>query len=575
MIMGTVAYMSPEQARGEAVDHRTDIWPLGAMLYEMLAGEKPFKKSHEHALIHSILNDEPQRISEIRSDVPSYLEKAISKALDKNVDSRFQTAEDMLRELKKSPPLVFPDPKKSIVVLPFENLSPDPGQEYFCDGMTEEITSDLSKIHDLLVISRSSAMTFKGTKKKIIDIAKDVNVQFVLEGSVRKAGNNLRITAQLIDASDDAHIWAEKYKGTLEDVFDIKEEVSQSIVKALKIRLTTKEKKNITARPIDDALAYDYYLRACREVMSFSADRLGHALNLLNKGLEILGENAVFYAGVALMHFQYANLGINQEKQIEKAEEFLEKAFDLDSDLAEAYLVSGFINQVFHGNAHKAIRQFERAYSIRPESVEAMTSLAWGYVLVGKLDAAKSLTDRITKIDPINPGNYAMKGLIHFFQGQFNLAQKPLFDMYKMVPESGMWQFWKSLILLYNDHPKETIDFINECIKEPGQDALAKMAIFLKYILKGNRDKLDLLLTPDFTKAAKGDCQLSWHMATFYSYLEEKEQSLDWLENAVERGFINYPFLNEHDKLLDSIRSEPRFKKLMERVKHEWENFEV
>jgi serine/threonine protein kinase/lipoprotein NlpI len=572
-IMGTVAYMSPEQAKGEEVDHRTDIWSMGAMLFEMLSGERPFQKSQEQALIYAILNDKPTPLSLIRSDIPSHVEQVIDKALAKKASGRYQDIQELIQDLNFS--ITFPKAEKSIVVLPFDDMSPGKDNEYFSDGLTEEIISDLSLIHDLLVISRSSAMTYKGTKKKIKEIGQELNVQYVLEGSVRKAGNNLRITAQLIDAENDVHLWAEKYNGTLEDVFDIQEEVSQSIVHALKIRLTSEEKKKITARPIDNASAYDCYLRAYREIVSFSKDRLEHALNLLYKGLDIIGENAIFYAGIAFAHFQYANLGIEQEKHIEKAEEFLTKAFNLDPELAEAYLVSGWINQVFHGNAHKAMAQFQRAHSIKPEDPEIMTSLGWGYVLVGRMNAAMSLADRTIKIDPINPMNYSMKGILYFFQGQFNLAIKPLLDMYKLVPESGMWQFWKALVLLYNDLPKESLDFINECVKEPGQDALAQMAIFLKYVLRDDRNKLSQLLTPDYIKAAQRDCQFSWHMATFYSYLGDKDQSLEWLENAIDRGFINYPFLNEHDKLLDNIRGEPRFKKLMERVKHEWENFEV
>jgi eukaryotic-like serine/threonine-protein kinase len=572
-IMGTVVYMSPEQAKGEEVDHRTDIWSLGAMLYEMLSGERPFQKEQEQALIYAILNDKPTPLSLLRSDIPTHIEQVTENALAKKADERYQNIQKLIQDLK--PSISFPKAEKSIVVLPFDDMSPGKDNEYFSDGLTEEIISDLSMIHDLLVISRSSAMTYKGTKKKIKEIGQELNVHYVLEGSVRKAGNNLRITAQLIDAINDTHLWAEKYNGTLEDVFDIQEKVSQSIVHALKLKLSSEEKRKISAKPIDNAQAYDCYLRAYREIMSFSKDRLEHALKLLHNGIEIIGENAVFYAGMAFTHFQYANLGIEQEKHIKKAEEFVTKAFMLAPELAEAYFVSGCINQIFHGKAHESIRQFQRAHSIKPDDPEIMLWLVWGYVLVGKMNIAMSLTDRCIKIDPINPMNYALKGIIHLFQGQFDLAQKPLLDMHKMIPESSMWQFWKSIVLLYNDLPKESYDFINEFIKEPGQDALAQMAIFLKYVLKGDKNKLSQLLNPDFIKAVRNDCQSSWHMATFYSYVEAKRQSIEWLENAVDRGFINYPFLNEHDKLLNNIRGEPRFKKLMAQVKHEWENFEV
>jgi TolB-like protein/lipoprotein NlpI len=465
--------------------------------------------------------------------------------------------------------------EKSIIVLPFENISSDPDQEYFSDGLTEEIITDLSHIHDLLVISRSSAMTFKGSKKKIGEIAKEVNVHYVLEGSVRKAGNNLRITAQLIEADNDSHLWAEKYTGTLDDIFDIQEKVSQAIVNSLKIKISTNEKNKLLERPIDNVSAYDCYLRAYHETMSFSVERLELALNLLNKGIEIIGENAVIYAGIALTYFQYANFGIEQDKYITKAEEFVNKAIAIDFDSAEAYFVSACIELTFRGNVHKALANFHRANAIKPDDPGILIWMVFGYDLVGKNDAAMSLVNRCIRIDPINPLNDLMKGIQYFFKGRFDLALNPILDMFKLASDSSMWQFWKSVALLYCDRSFESYEFIDKSVKEPGQDTISKLTIFLKYILKKDINKLASLLTPDFVKAAQIDCQISWHLATFYSYLGEKDKSLEWLENAVTRGFINYQFLNEYDKLLNNIRSEPRFKKLMERVKYEWENFEV
>ncbi len=210
-IMGTVAYMSPEQARGEEVDQRTDVWSLGAMLYEMLTGERPFMKAEEHALIYSILNDEPRPISEIREDIPVYIADAISKTLEKDMAKRFENIHELIHALKQSPLVSFQEAECSIVVLPFEDLSPGRDNEYFSDGLTEEIITDLSQVQELCVISRNSAMALKGTKKNTKTIGKELNVQYVLEGSVRKAGNDLRITAQLIDARSDRHLWANKY----------------------------------------------------------------------------------------------------------------------------------------------------------------------------------------------------------------------------------------------------------------------------------------------------------------------------------------------------------------------------
>ena len=463
---------------------------------------------------------------------------------------------------------------KSIIVLPFENISSDPEQEYFSDGLTEEIITDLSHINDLLVISRSSAITFKGTKKTIPEIAKSVNVRYILEGSVRKAGNNLRIAAQLIDGTNDSHVWAEKYSGTLEDIFDIQERVSSSIANALKIKLSSREQKKIHERPIDNVFAYDCYKRAYPEMMSMSLERLENGLNLLQKGLDIAGENAVIYAGMAFGYFQYVNLGIEHEKNINKAEEFVQKALDLDPELAEAHFVIGLIN-ILNGDMVKTINHLVRAHAGKSEDPEIMVWLALGYSCVGQFEAGRSLIYRCIKVDPINPLNDAVTGWNLFFGGKFNLALNPLFAAYNLTPDNGMHQFWKSLILFYNNRADDAYDFICKFVEEPGNDTWTRLAIFLKYAIKKDKDKLILLLTPDFIKSIRIDLQNSYHIATFYSYLGEKEKSLEFLENAVNRGFINYPLIAKIDPFLENIRGEERFKKLMERVKYEWENFEV
>jgi len=464
---------------------------------------------------------------------------------------------------------------KSIIVLPFENMSADPDQEYFSDGLTEEIITDLSHVHDLLVISRSSAMTFKGTNKKIREIAEDVNVHYVLEGSVRKSGNDLRITAQLIDGSNDSHVWAEKYTGTLEDVFDIQEKVSRSIVDALNIKINNKEKKKIQERLIDNVFAYDCYLRAYREIMSWTKERIGLGLELLKKGIDITGENALIYAGMAFAHFQFANIGIEQENNIKKAEEYVKKSLDIDPETAEAHFVFANILMAFYGNPRDAINHFNKANSGNPGNPEIMIWLGWCYQMIGKPDAAVLLTERCIKIDPLNPLYDTFNGINNFMNGKFDLALNPLLEVYKLFPEASMWQLWKTLALMYNDRVSETYDFLNEVVKEPGSDSITSLLIFLKFALKEDKEKLASLLTPEFIKTLKVDCQYSWHMAAFYSYFNENDKALEWLENSVDRGFINYPMINSYDRLLNNVRGDERFEQLMKRVKTEWENFKV
>ena len=278
---------------------------------------------------------------------------------------------------------------------------------------------------------------------------------------------------------------------------------------------------------------------------------------------------------MAFAHFQYANMGIEQEYHFKKSEEFVKKALTIDPEVAEAHFVYANILLAFHGNPSDAIKHFNKANLNNPGNPEIMIWLAWCYQMIGKPDAAIPLTERCIKIDPLNPLYDTFKGLNNFMTGKFDLALNPLLEVYKLFPQASMWQLWKTLALMYNDLATETGDFLNEVAREPGQDSLSKLLIFLKYALKGDKEKMTILMTPEFVRNMQVDCQYSWHLAAFYSYLNEKQKALGWIENAVARGFINYPMLNNYDRLLNNIRGEERFKQLMKRVKHEWENFKV
>ncbi len=294
--LGTPAYMSPEQATGTGeLDARTDVYSLGAVLYEMVTGEPPQAGATVQAVIAKLLSERPTQPRVLRGSVPEAMDRAIMKALAKVPADRFASAAEFATALMAES-AEAEDELKSIVVLPFENLSPDPDNEYFVDGLTEEIITDLSQVSRLHVVSRTSTMMFKGARKSIQAIAQEVGVQYALEGTVRKAGNSLRITAQLIDTSCDAHVWAGKFSGSLDDVFDIQERVSREIVDALKVRLTPEEDRRMAQRPIDNVEAYYSYLRAIEEIHGFRPrlqelkDRIGTQRVDAMKAAELLLE---------------------------------------------------------------------------------------------------------------------------------------------------------------------------------------------------------------------------------------------------------------------------------------------
>ena len=577
-IMGTIAYMSPEQARGEAVDHRTDIWSFGAMLYEILTGQMPFGRKHDQALIYSILNNTPEPMCRLRKDIPRPVEQLVLKTLEKNKLHRYQNMAELLTDLKAAQisGLSVPKAEKSIIVLPFENISPDPEQEYFCDGMTEEIITDLSHVHDLLVISRSSAMTFKGTKKTIPEIARAVNVRYVLEGSVRKAGNNLRITAQLIDSSNDAHLWAEKYTGNLDDVFDIQEKVSRSIVDALKLKLTPEEKQKMTERPIDNVAAYECFLKANAEILRFTEDALNRALLSLQSAHDMIGDNALLFSAMAYVHWQYVNIGVRHEESIEKSEEYAMKALSLDPDFPKAHAVFGLINLAFRGNQSKAVEHFNRALALSPDEPLSLGWLACCYIqYIGKIDAAIPLVERIIQIDPLNVFNFWFQGLLRLYDGQYGLALAPFRKLLQTDPENPAGHLFYAWALACNAEIEEAICVIDKSGRAFPDNKFSKAGLLLKYVLLKDKENALREMTADFQKTCRRDAANAHFIGVMLALLDEKNLALDWLENAVNRGFINYPLLAEKDPWLANLRGEERFKTLMERVKKEWEHFEV
>jgi TolB-like protein len=469
-----------------------------------------------------------------------------------------------------------PRQEKSIIVLPFENMSSDPEQEYFSDGLTEEIITDLSYIHDLLVISRSSAMTFKGTKKKINEIAKDVNVHYVLEGSVRKAGNTLRITAQLIDGINDSHIWAEKYGGTLDDVFHIQEKVSRSIADNLKLKLSPDETKKITEHKVDNSQIYECYLRARQDLWKYTEDSLIRAEQNLKNGLNLLGEHELLYIGLGQIYFNFYDSGIRYEKEyLDKTEDCVNKAFKYNPKSASGYRLLGLL-KMKRENLFKAYGDFKRANGLNPSDPETLQWLVPILsVYLGHNSIAAPFVNKLLEVDPLTPVNQAMLGWFNLMRGDFTKALEYIRKWYDMEPNSGLAPWYIGLFIAFNGEYNIAFDFIDNAYQKNPENLFSKFLLLLKYSLQKKKEEALGLITEEIKQISWNDYHMPWYFAELYSLMGEKEQSLNWLERAVEWGFINYPLYSELDPFLENIRGEERFKKLMERVKYEWENFEV
>jgi TolB-like protein/Flp pilus assembly protein TadD/predicted Ser/Thr protein kinase len=463
-------------------------------------------------------------------------------------------------------------PDKSIVVLPFNDISPGGDNEYFSDGLTEEIIADLSKVRTLRVISRTSAMTLKGTNMDIREIGRKLDVRYVLEGSVRKAGEDLRITAQLIDATNDAHIWAEKYSGTLEDVFDMQEKVSRAIVDALKLELSPKEDRTIGRRPIDNVRAYEYYLKARREIWLFSEDGLGRALQYLQKGLDIVGDNPLLYAGMGYVHWQYVNAGISTDSaHLDAVEKYAEKCFEMDPDSSHGHLLLGVLEHA-RGNQRESIRHLRLALSKDPNDSEAIHWLAVTYSFVGKTSEASEMAELCRVIDPFL--TWDILSWVSLLEGRLGDAEEYALEAYENNPDNATMGQWYGLMLAHNGRFTEASALTDRTTRDSRESYMARLYLFMKNAWEGNSAEAEDIMTPDFEAKTKRDIQYSWLVAGGCALLGEKEKALDWLENSVNLGFINYPYLSEHDPFLESLRGEKRFEELMERVKYEWESFD-
>jgi TolB-like protein/Tfp pilus assembly protein PilF len=467
---------------------------------------------------------------------------------------------------------------KSIVVLPFANLSPDPDAEYFSDGLTDEIITDLSRVRALRVISRSSAMRLKGDGRGLAAIGRDLDCRYVLEGSVRRAANTLRITARLVDAPNDDQLWADKYRGTLDDVFDIQERVSRSIVDALEIRLSPQEAEQLAERPIPDVRAQECYLRARREIWSFLPGGLDMAISHLEAGLALIGDNALLYQGLGEAYFQSINIGIaggREEEYIKKAESCAEKIFALEPESPRGSSVRAHL-QLARGDIHGCARSWRRVLQAFPKDVQALqlTAHILGW-LGGKPDAAAPLAAQLVDIDPLDPMSRLASVTVPLFAGRFEEALEPGRHMFALDPVTPVWRSNYVMALSYNQRLDEAEALTEGLVAQPDSDIGTWWMGLCRAAWRGDRAEVLRLADGPYQQAAAWDAEIPWVLASAHAAVGATEEALLWLDRAIDRGMINYPFLSEHDRYLDSIRGDARFGQAMERVRREWERFDV
>jgi len=322
--------------------------------------------------------------------------------------------------------------------------------------------------------------------------------------------------------------------------------------------------------------AYECYLRAQKDIYTFAKEGLDRAEHYFQDGLEIIGENAVIFAGLGYVYSQYVNIGLEHEEYLNKAENYANKALALDPESLGAHFVLGFLNLIFYGRPRKAIHHFKRALDIFPDDPDVLFWLTAGYgANWGKAKEARQTHNRLLKVDPLNLWAYCGWILDVMAEGRLDLPVDYLTKWFRKESQLPVALFFTAQFLAYCNHFKEASALVNENARLDMEDVFTKLSLFVKYAIEGDKKEIKDLLTVDFVKTTRRDAQNSYFVTGLFALSGLKDDAFDWLENSVNRGFFNYPFISEYDPLLENIRGEPRFKKLMERVKYEWENFEV
>jgi len=578
--LGTPAYMSPEQVAGdEDIDARSDIYSLACVLYEMLAGDPPFTASHPRAILAKHLTEPPPSLATVRPGVSAPLQAAVAKALRKSPADRFDSAVRFAEALLAEEVVAEPE-TASIVVLPFENLSPDPDNAFFADGLTEELIAELSGVQALRVISRTSAMKFKDSKKGIPAIAKELTVRYALEGSVRRAGDSVRITAQLIDASADSHLWAERYTGRLDDVFDLQERMARRIVQALRVALTPEEDRQLAERPQVSGAAYECYLRARHEVSLWTESALDRAVQNLQAALEIEGDNAFLLASLAQVHAAYIGGGFRVDEATPRAsKEYAQRAIALDPAVAPAHAALGEL-AFMTGDPKQAFVHLQRAVSLGTEDPNDLYWYVNAAGVVGKTSMSRPPVQRLAHADPLNSMAHVCRAALEYFEGRYDTAVDAVRTAMHLDPSSIMALTYGVFLLGaagYLVEARATLDrWRTETPDHPFMLAVSTLLDALEGRHVESRALLaEVLADPEVRGSMRADPLGVLWGADIFTLNGETETALEWLEHGVGLGLINYPLLSEKEKLLEGLRGEPGFRSLMDRVKKEWEEFQV
>ena len=553
--------MAPEQVAADPhVDHRADIYALGTLAYELLSGRPPFQGSSAQKVLAAHVTQAPDPVSTHCSGLPRDLESAIMRCLEKDPADRWQSADDLWQALGSvatgAAAAATAAPKKRvIVVLPFTNQSADPENEFFSDGLTEEIIADLAKVSALSVISRTSSMRLKGTDKDVRTIGRELGVRYALEGSVRKAGQSLRITAQLIDALSDAPLWADKYTGTMDDVFDLQERVSREIVKALDVTLSSDEDRRLAARPVANVRAFELYLQARQEIRRYNLGE--HVYELLRQAIAIEGETPALKALTGWAKVHVVRAGLTRDRhELDEAEALARQLLEEAPQAAYGHHILGYV-AFERGKQPDAVRHFEEALALEPNDADSLFYMGIALNAAGQIERVAKTVERILACDPLSPLAWLLAAVAPWFSGRPEEGYDKAGVALRIDPDNLIirWSagYHAAFLGRLADAQKHA-----HWLQEHGPDVpYTRQLQSLLEGVQGRPDAARAILAD--VDAAPLDAHQKFHLAESFALAGEIDHGLDLLHESVEGGFYPDRFIAEYCPFLEPLRSSPRF----------------
>ncbi|MBW3565705.1 MAG: protein kinase [Acidobacteria bacterium] len=548
LVVGTVGYMAPEQAQGLEVDHRADIYSFGCILHEAL---EPLDRATD-----------------------GELQSIVGRCLERDRERRYQSMRDVAADLShalrepSSGRLLTPRAGgKSIAVIPFDDLSPSKDSDYLGEGVAEEIITDLSKIASLRVISRASAAQFRGTSEPAPSVATALGVEYLVTGSVRRAGERLRVTVQLLDAGNDVTLWAEKFDGTMDQIFDIQENVARGIAAELRLKLTPEESGKIRERPIENIRAYECYLRARKNMFNFSGETLDAAMSEIDRALELAGENALLFATKGIIHWQYFNAGVRPDPaQLGGAAELADRIEQLEPGSPRATALRGLV-ALSRGDPATASRLLSAALEKEPNDVDSLGILTALFVLTGRNHRARPLIARLRSLDPMGYLSRWMPMILANMEGKFDEALEGFRNLDERVPFETAYRIQ---LLMFARRFDEAAAVSEELLHRAPEDPFTRISAMWRFGAEGDRERFDEMFTDAVAATASHDMQYASWVAEAFGLLGDAERAVKWMDIAIGRGYAAYPYIAEHDWFFDRVRADPRFEAMLERMRMKW-----